>query len=173
MEFSVSYDRRVQLMSAIYGVSLVFLSGFFAFSFPDNAAVSYWGALLPFLLLLLVFLRRVVRYELRQGELFICCPLYTKRIALAQVISISFDPEAMAGYQQGMAINGFFGFSGRFYNPRWRHFTAYVTHCEKTVVITTTKGIYIVSPDDVELFVLAVQSILKATIEQDARPIAH
>ncbi len=60
----------------------------------------------------------------------------------------------------GFGIGGLFGYVGYFRNSILKGYKAYVTHRDKTVVITTEEEQVVISPDDPEAFVASIEASL-------------
>ncbi len=96
----------------------------------------------------------VYGYSIQDGTLKILRLGWSTNIALSDIESVEYKPNAGMGSIRVMGIGGVFGYIGRFRNGVLGHYKAYATHRKKSVVIQTKKKEYfLITPDDPEGFV--------------------
>lgn len=102
-------------------------------------------------------------YHIEDGQLKILRLGWSKDIDLSAVTKVEYRPHSMTGSVRTFGIGGLFGYVGYFRNSILKSYKAYVTHRDKTVVLTTKEGEIVISPDDPEAFVAS----LKASLEDN------
>jgi hypothetical protein len=107
-------------------------------------------------LYLLIFTQGVRGYALAGSELLIRRPLWTTRWPLDAATTAELRPRVMANSWRVWGNSGVFGITGRFAGSDLGRYHAYVTDPEKTVVLKTSRGIVVVSPDQPEAFLAAL-----------------
>ncbi|MDZ7657679.1 PH domain-containing protein [Fodinibius sp.] len=100
-------------------------------------------------------------YHIEGGKLKILRLGWSKDIDISNITDVEYRPHAMTGSVRTFGIGGLFGYVGYFRNSILKSYKAYVTHRNKTVVLTTKDGDIVISPDDPETFVASLKSILK------------
>ncbi|PAU93231.1 hypothetical protein CK503_12465 [Aliifodinibius salipaludis] len=100
-------------------------------------------------------------YHIQDGQLKILRLGWSKDIDLSKITEVEFKPNAMTGSVRTFGIGGLFGYIGYFRNSILKSYKAYVTHRDKTVVLTTEEGEVVISPDDPKAFVASVKSVLE------------
>jgi hypothetical protein len=107
--------------------------------------------------ILAVILAYCVRgYELAPGELRIRRLLWNTRWPLDDTAHAAVRPRAMRGSWRMWGNGGLFAITGIFSGSGLGRYHAFVTDPARTVVITTRKGIVVVSPDRPQAFVEAI-----------------
>lgn len=101
-------------------------------------------------------------YEITPDTLLVRRLFWTTRWPLQRPTTARTQPRAMAGSWRLWGNGGFFAFSGHFSNSRLGRYRAFVTDMTRTVVLTTPRGLVVVSPDDPEEFVRAVDHVTQA-----------
>lgn len=99
-------------------------------------------------------------YRLEDGQLKIQRLGWSKDIDLSEVKNVEFKPQAMTGSVRTFGTGGLFCYVGYFRNSILKNYKAYVTHRNKTVVLTTNGGKIVVSPDNPQAFVASIKSII-------------
>jgi hypothetical protein len=98
-------------------------------------------------------------YVLSGGELRIERLGWQNRFALADVVSISADPQAIRRSIRLCGSGGMFGFFGWFRNKTLGIYRAYGTDPKNTVVIKFKNRTIVITPQDPERFVIEVNSL--------------
>ena len=99
-------------------------------------------------------------YHIQDNQLKILRLGWSKDIDLSEIMEVEFKPHAMTGSVRTFGIGGLFGYVGYFRNIILKSYKAYVTHREKTVVLTTEEGQILISPDDPEAFIASIEASL-------------
>ncbi|MEL7834067.1 PH domain-containing protein [Fodinibius sp. Rm-B-1B1-1] len=99
-------------------------------------------------------------YHLEDDQLKILRLGWSKDIDFSEIKNVEFKPHAMTGSVRTFGIGGLFGYVGYFRNSILKSYKAYVTHRDKTVVLTTEEGEVVVSPDDPKAFVASLKLVL-------------
>jgi hypothetical protein len=99
-------------------------------------------------------------YHIEGNQLKILRLGWSKDIDLSEINRVEIKPHAMTGSVRTFGIGGLFGYVGYFRNSILKGYKAYVTHREKTVVITTEEEQVVISPDDPEAFVASIEASL-------------
>ena len=99
-------------------------------------------------------------YHIQDGQLKILRLGWSKNMDLAKIKNVEYKPHAMTGSVRTFGIGGLFGYVGYFRNSILKNYKAYVTHRDKTVVLTTEEEEIVISPDDPEVFVASLKSKL-------------
>jgi hypothetical protein len=123
------------------------------------------GRLTPaFVLLVLALpLMLTVRgYEVVRGELRIRRLFWDTRWPLDAPITASVRPNVMARSWRIWGNGGMFAVSGWFSNSALGRYRAFVTDFTRTVVLDTPRGIVVVSPDQPDAFVAAIERAARA-----------
>jgi hypothetical protein len=153
VKFGAPWSRELIIMSIIGSIAL---------GVPVIAQLMYGFWLVPILLLPLLgtTVALCVRgYELAPGELRIRRLFWDTRWPLDASSIAAHQPGVMARSWRLWGNGGFFAFSGYFSNAALGRYRAFVTDFKRTVVITTQKGIVVVSPDRPEEFAAAIEQV--------------
>ena len=101
----------------------------------------------------------VYGYSIQEGKLKILRLGWSKDIDLSSIKNVEVKPLAMMGSIRTLGIGGLFSYMGNFKNGMLNSYKAYVTHREKTVLLTLhTDEQVVVSPDDPATFVESIRS---------------
>ena len=155
IRFAAPLSLAIKLISIIVvglllGVSIVG-SYFMPASTPLFARLAL--ALLPPVILLSTLLFVVRGYILTDGELRIERLGWENRFKLADVISVSADPDALRWSIRLCGSGGLFGFFGIFRNKTLGIYRAYGTDPQNTVVLKLRHRTIVVTPHDPKRFV--------------------
>lgn len=115
---------------------------------------------------------RPLGYAIGNDAIIILRPLGSRRIRLNTLREIRIPAAYPPGITIGlMRVQGLYGTFGSFWNRQWGKFDVYVTNQAKTVELGLTNGSrIIISPDDPQAFVQAVQNV--ATLQNvNVRPL--
>jgi hypothetical protein len=99
-------------------------------------------------------------YHIQDNQLKILRLGWSKDIDLSEIKEVELKPFAMTGSVRTFGIGGLFGYVGYFRNSILKSYKAYVTHRQKTVVLTTEEGQIVISPDDPEAFIVSIEASL-------------
>jgi hypothetical protein len=89
-------------------------------------------------------------YEISPGKLVIVRLAGRKEIPLGQDVSAQADQNSMKGSLRKFDNGGFFSITGLFYNSTLGNFHAYVTDTKKSLVIKSSAGTVVISPEKPE-----------------------
>ena len=100
----------------------------------------------------------VYGYSIQEGKLKILRLGWSKDIDLSSIKNVEVKPLAMMGSIRTLGIGGLFSYMGHFKNGMLNSYRAYVTHREKTVLLTLdTDEQVVISPDDPGRFVESIR----------------
>jgi len=154
-EFSASWGRLLKGMSG--GVI-----GLFAGVAIAGRAEAPFLILFP--LLLLLALPFMVRgYVFSNGELIIKRLGWNTIFPLNDLQSVEMNPHAVKGSIRTFGNGGLFSFTGRYYCKNLGHYRAFVNDWNKLVVLRFEKSTIVVSPDDPDAFVEAVEMSVRSS----------
>ncbi len=135
----ISVGMTVVLLLAVLSGSVV-ATAILAVTFVGAAALAVRG------------------YAVEPGALVIERPGWQTRIDLAGLESAEADPDAMRWAFRTWGVGGPFAFVGRYRSRSAGAFTAYATDRERAVVLRWPGRTVVVTPDDPETFVTAVEA---------------
>jgi hypothetical protein len=98
-------------------------------------------------------------YELAPGELRIRRLFFNTRWRIDESATATVRPRAMRGSWRLWGNGGLFAISGLFSGSGLGRYHAFVTDPARTVVITTRRGIVVVSPDRPAEFAAAIEQV--------------
>lgn len=121
---------------------------------------GFWLIPALFVAILVVIAIYCVRgYELGPGELRIRRLFFQTRWPLDEDATATVQPRAMRGSWRLWGNGGLFAITGIFSGSGLGRYHAFVTDPARTVVVTTRRGIVVVSPDRPAEFVAAVEHL--------------
>jgi hypothetical protein len=123
----------------------------------DEAYVLWFVPLVMGLVLAATALFVVRGFELRDDSLVVKRGLWENRIPLSGISAATIDPEACLGAWKTCGNDGLFAMHGRFRSKRLGKFRAFVTDPANSVVLQTTGGPVVVSPENPASFVHELQ----------------
>ena len=148
--FRAPWGRELIVMSAI-GTLLL------GVPIAVQASRGFWVVPIMMLTILVTIVLHVVRgYEVGGGELRIKRLLWDTPWPLDERASATVRPNAMRGSWRTWGNGGIYAITGRFSGSGLGRYHAFVTDPARTVVITTSRGVVVVSPDRPADFVDAV-----------------
>jgi hypothetical protein len=153
--FGAPWGLRVRLFTfLIIGTELaVVLALPFLVRSEGEAYVLWFVPLVMGLVLGATALFVVRRFELRADALVVKRSFWENRLPLSEITSAKPDPEALRGAWKTCGNDGLFAVHGRFRSKRLGKFQAFVTDPANAVVLQTTSGPVVVSPEDPSAFV--------------------
>jgi len=167
IRFSAPWSRSVKIISALVFAVLLGIVFVGSRKLPDSAPLSarLAATLIP-VAILTGTLPFVVRgYFISDGEMRIARLGWQNRFALAEVVSVSVDPEAMRWSIRLCGSGGLFGFFGWFRNKTLGTYRAYATDPKNTVVVKLRDRTIVVTPDEPARFVQEMLRRLKPESE--------
>jgi hypothetical protein len=120
----------------------------------------------PLGILVAALLFMVSGYTLTATALEVQRPLWTTSFALAELLSVTGDPEALQGSLRLFGNGGIFSFSGIFWNRKLGIFHAYGTDPGRAVVLKFRKRTIVITPDDTQHFIVRVRTHLAAAAHE-------
>jgi PH (Pleckstrin Homology) domain-containing protein len=99
-------------------------------------------------------------YSLTATALEVERPLWTATFALADLVSVAGDSDALQGSLRLFGNGGLFSFTGIFWNRRLGLFHAYATDPGRAVVLKFRKRTIVITPDDTQRFIVRVRTYL-------------
>lgn len=150
MTFAAPWGRELKVMSMIGG-------GVIGVPIVVQSLEGRWVVPVLMASLLTVIALYCVRgYELEPGMLLVRRLLWYTRWPLDETAHATVRPHAMRGSWRMWGNGGLFAITGRFSGSGLGGYQAFVTDPSRTVIITTRKGIVVVSPDRPDAFVDAL-----------------
>lgn len=101
-------------------------------------------------------------YAVEPGAVVVLRPGWETRLSLVDLESVSADPAAFKHALRTFGIGGPFAFVGRFRSTSVGAFTAYATDGTRAVVLRWPDRAVVITPDDPESFVTAVEAAAEA-----------
>jgi hypothetical protein len=158
MIFSASFGITAKISTALV---ILILSGIAAADYATGGKAQ-WPLLTLFalgILVLICYAFSVKYYEVTDDALIIHKPFGETIIARSSIKSAEeIDRKALRFAIRTFGIGGIFGFYGEFYTSKLGTMTWYRTRLDRPVLITTVKKKIVLSPDDPEKFIAALQS---------------
>ena len=158
IRFSAPWSSAVRITTIVVVALLLGISLIGSRQLPDSTPLLARLALtLVPLAILIATLPFIVRgYIISVGALRIERFGWQNRFALADVVSVNADPEAMRGSLRLFGSGGLFGFFGWFRNKTLGTYRAYSTDPKNTVVVKLKNRTIVVTPGDPARFVVEV-----------------
>jgi hypothetical protein len=158
MEFKTSFDWYAK--TVIGFVTILFL-GIIAFYVVKLVqAPNALPLMIPFLfssvLLILIYvicyLYRPLKYVIEGGKLIIKRPLKDKFINLSDIKDVyAIKKDSMGWVMKTFGNGGLFGFYGEFRSDRYGHMTWYATRKSNYVMLESSEGRIVLTPDNLEM----------------------
>jgi len=161
LEFHAPWSRSLRIASRLAVVILVgsAVAGFIML--PARLPLLRLLVLgLPAAVLSGAVLFMVSGYTLTATTLEVRRPLWTTSFALAELLSVAGDADALRGSLRLFGSGGLFSFSGLFWNRRLGLFHAYGTDPGRAVVLKFRKRTIVITPDDTQHFIVRVRTHL-------------
>lgn len=134
-------------------------SGLFAAILIAVAAINPgWGSVVAVGILVVGAASTIRGYSVMDGKLLIHRLGWATKFDLADLARVEATPRATMGSVRVMGIGGLFGFVGHFYNQILGSYKAYATDDLNTVAMVFDGETIVVTPDDAQAFVEAVQA---------------
>ena len=149
--FSAPWSSRLKLTT--WGTTAVLILVGFMGTLP---------ALLAYVILVGSVVFSVRGYTVTEDAIFVHRLGWALRLPLQNVRRARVAPGATRGSLRTFGNGGLFSFSGRYRNQTLGPYRAYMTDAERTVVVETTDGPIVVTPDRPDAFAAAVKGALKA-----------
>jgi hypothetical protein len=121
-----------------------------------------WGSAVAVGILVVGAAFAIRGYSVMDGKLLIHRLGWATKFDLADLTRVEATPGATMGSVRAMGIGGLFGFVGHFHNQILGSYKAYATHDLNTVVMVFDGETIVVTPDDPQAFVEAVEAAAKS-----------
>ena len=152
--FSAPWGRQLKLITTLCGFILFGISAALLANAPENPPWTYQvGTWMPPAIFALCALFSVRGYSLQENNLIVHRPGWRTRIPLAELQSVSHQPDATGGSIRIFGNGGLFGFIGLFRNQKLGRYRAFATDLAHTVVIRLPVRTIVVTPGDPQRFV--------------------
>jgi hypothetical protein len=122
------------------------------------ATGAIWVRVLLGGILAFTFARAVRGYSVQDGAIHVHRLGWAKQIDLDDVQDVEIAPGVMTGSIRTFGNGGLFAFTGWYRNSTLGSYRAYATKGDNTVVLRTTGGPIVITPDDPAGFVEAVRA---------------
>jgi hypothetical protein len=147
--FTAPWSTKLKVTSGVF-VAVLLVAAY---------AAKGWGSLVVLSILLGAAAFAIRGYSVHQGKLLIHRLGWATTYDLAALSSAEVSPGATIGSLRAMGIGGLFGFVGHFHNAVLGSYKAYATNELNTVVLEIAGEKIVVTPDDPQQFVDAVQAV--------------
>ena len=165
--FQASLGRKVMIITGLVVVILVVVSISSVVVRNDMNQVAQLALIiLPFSALGIGLLFRVWSYDVYADHIRIRRMAFPVNVPIDSLKTVEQSPEMMSHSVRNFGNGGLFGFYGRFWEPGFGKFHAYVTNPENTVRMTVENKNVALSPDQPEDFVL----LLRERMDSAASP---
>ncbi len=118
----------------------------------------------PMLTLLISAFFTIRGYRLGNGSLCVRRLGWENRLDLSRLTSATVDPEALNRSLRLFGNGGFFCFAGWFRNSKLGVYRAFATDAKRAVVLRFANRTVVVTPDDPQKFVTAINSRVSAPL---------
>ncbi len=165
--FSASWDRAMWILNSalvilLGGMTIGFLIASI-YGMRENiycATIGLAGSLLPILILIISAAFAPRQYQI-SGDGILVRRLLAKDVKIPLCGIYSIEPVSykyvLKKAVRVMGSGGGFGIYGEFTSPSLKYFNAYMTRRDKLVLIRTPDKPFVLTPDDPEGFIAAVQ----------------
>lgn len=161
MKFTASLDRTTKTLTI--GLTVLF-AGIIAFEFFTFSGEVKIGAFVSTAILVITYgaayIYRPIQYALTDRDLIIDRPVGDVTYARETIKSVEqISKENLKFTIRTFGVGGLWGYYGQFYNSVYGKMTWYLTRRDQLVLIkTTNKKTILLSPDDIDSFLKALQS---------------
>jgi hypothetical protein len=161
LEFRAPWSRSLKTASRIAVAILLGIAVAGIVLMPARIPlVRVFMVAVPVFFLMSALLFMVSGYSLTATALEVRRPLWTTTYALADLVSVAGDSEALRGSLRLFGNGGLFSFTGIFWNKKLGLFHAYGTDPERAVVLKFRTRMIVVTPDDTQRFIVRVRTQL-------------
>lgn len=153
-DFNAPWGTLLKVISFPVAALLLGLFGWMALS--GGAATPLQTFLYMFIPLAIIsgcLLFMIRGYKVTEDGVLVRRLLWSTHVGLGVLKRVEHDPRAMTGAIRTWGNGGFFSFSGRFRSARLGSFRAFVTDYRNCVILQTSSGTIVVSPENPLLFV--------------------
>ena len=161
LEFRAPWSRSLKTASRIAVFILLGIAVAGIVLMPARMPlVRVFMVAVPVCFLVSALLFMVSGYSLTATALEVQRPLWSTTYALADLVSVAGDSDALQGSLRLFGNGGLFSFTGIFWNKRLGLFHAYGTDPQRAVVLKFRKRMIVVTPDDTQRFIVRVRTHL-------------
>jgi len=159
-QYKAPFSKLLIVVSA--AATLVCLG--IAFGTPFLPSPKNWGWIqsnlhwLPLLLMACCIPFMVLGYIVTPDAILVRRPFWVTRLPRAGLQSATADPAATQGSIRTCGNGGLFSFTGLYWSKKLGPYRAYVTDRQRTVVLRYSGRTVVVSPDEPEDFVRALET---------------
>lgn len=146
--FRAPWSTKLMLTTAVFAAILIAVA----------VINPGWGSAVAVAILVVGAAFAIRGYSVTDGKLLIHRLGWATRFDLADLTRVEANPGATMGSARAMGIGGLFGFVGHFHNQILGSYKAYATHDLNTVVMVFGDETIVVTPDDPQAFVEAVEA---------------
>lgn len=158
MEFAAPKSLWIKVITAVLALGFITLCAVIFRDDEDRTAVVF-----PIAILLLVFglsyYYSIVKYEVLSDKIIVQRPFDSVSIPTSSLTARRLEKKDIRLSIRTFGIGGVFAYTGTFWNSKFGSMTWYVTDMNKAVLLTDSRSNKtIVSPDDPEKFIAALQT---------------
>jgi hypothetical protein len=150
--FYAPWSTKLKLTTGVFAAVLVVAA----------VAAGGWGSVVMVGILIVAAAFAIRGYSVMDGKLLIHHLGWANKLDLSKLSKAEVSPGATMGSARTMGIGGLLGFVGYFRNEILGSYKAYATNELNTVVLVFGNETVVVTPDDPEAFVEAVQAASSA-----------
>ena len=164
IRFAAPWCLAVKIVTTLTLALLLGLALYGALLFPPSAPrLARLAVIFLPLAIVLGTLPFVVRsFVLAPGELRVQRLGWQNRFALAEVVSVDINPNALRGSLRLCGSGGLFGFFGWFWNKKLGVYRAYGTDPKLAVIIRLNQRTIVVTPESPERFVAELEALRRS-----------
>ncbi|HEU5291974.1 MAG TPA: PH domain-containing protein [Cyclobacteriaceae bacterium] len=158
MEFKVSFDAYAKVVIAIVTILFVGIISFHTVQMIESPNRLARTLAFGFSIIMMVaiytfcYLYRPLKYVLESGKLIVKRPFKDKTIDLSDIRdAYVITKDSMGWVVKTFGNGGLFGFYGEFRSSRYGHMTWYATRKSNYVMLETTEGRIVLTPDNLEM----------------------
>ena len=171
MQTSETFFRAAPLSGVIRGITIFSLLLFAVlavviWSKPVSSPIPTLTVAFFMLIFGITYLFGVTGYELQGTQLIVYRRIGPKIFSLRTLVKAYADSHALRGSLRVMGNGGLFCFCGWFWNRRLGLYRVYVTNLRRCVVLVRTDRTLVISPEDPQRFLDALQRVRLFSLEK-------
>ena len=161
MKFGAPWGVSLKLMTAVSVGVLLGIPAIGLSTGPHGNLIWIMGMIVMPLLILGVAVFFVIRgYMVIDRQLLVQRLGWNSQLSLDNLVSVEYDPQAMRRSLRTFGNGGLFCFAGQFRNKRLGAYRAFATAPQLAVVLKFPDRTVVVTPDDPQKFVDAVNRLI-------------
>lgn len=159
--FRTSLDKLNRMLSPI--VVIIPLGMLFLYyQFAPTERVLMIAGLFLFIVLVVAYGYRPLGYRIGELVLYIDRPMGSIEIKITDITQVKpLKPIKPWNMIRTFGVAGFLGYYGHFWNKELGSFQMYAGNLKNLIHIKTTQGVYVISPDSLELWHILSEKIKK------------